>query len=90
MEKTRVYGLPLFPIQITRFGKIKLGSRRYELLYYFVEKPGESAYDIGGMRKNEKTKKDYYYKDVKNRIKRLKDLKLIEEVKKYPFGLQSI
>ena len=57
---------------------IRPGTRQYELLYYFAEKPGESAYDIGRVP----TEQDY--KVARRRIKRLKDLKLLEEVTRNP------
>jgi hypothetical protein len=57
---------------------IKPGTRQYELLYYFAEKAGGSAYDIG------RVPTDQDYKVARRRIKRLKDLKLLEEVTKCP------
>jgi hypothetical protein len=56
---------------------IRLGTRQYELLCYFVEKPGGSAYDIGRVS----TKNAY--RVARRRIQKLKDWKLLE-VTKHP------
>jgi hypothetical protein len=68
---------------------ITLGQRQQMMLYHFAENPNPiSTYDISPVKNNKKGNIDYEatkksnnrYKDTRRRIKRLKDLGLIEIV----------
>jgi hypothetical protein len=65
-----------------RNNSIKLGSEQEMLLYYFAQNPYTSAYDISPVVGKDKEIKKQHYDDTRKRIKRFKDLGLIEEVTK--------
>jgi hypothetical protein len=60
--------------------KSPLGHRQHELLQYFVDHPGTTAYEISPVRKKGQKQRDY--RNTKNQIRRLHELKLIEKINK--------